>query len=131
MKVNRNKENVKKKVRPFTEEEFLTVIGLLMAAAEYGQQGASLRKEGARKEGHTLHEQTIIAIGYSYSAKKTLLFAMTSNAGSTKPECHYEIKYTDPFGNIKTLLVECPAVLSDFFLDSNMSDCQIKLGSMT
>jgi hypothetical protein len=38
-----------KKVRPFTEEEFLTAMGLLIAAAEYGQRGASLWKEGDQK----------------------------------------------------------------------------------
>jgi hypothetical protein len=37
MKENVQKGNVKKKARPCTEEEFLTAIGLLIAAAEYGQ----------------------------------------------------------------------------------------------
>lgn len=48
---------------------------------------------------------------------------MTSNAVGTKPGHSYEMKYADPFSNIKTGLVEHPAVLSDFFLDSNMNDC--------
>lgn len=71
----------------------------------------------------TLHENTIIAIGYRYNSKKTLFFAMTSNAGTTEPGRPYEMKYTDPFGNVKTRLVSRPAVLSDFFLDSNTIDC--------
>jgi hypothetical protein len=48
---------------------------------------------------------------------------MTSNAGSTEPGQPYEMKYTDPFGNVKTQLVNCPALLSEFFLDSNTIDC--------
>ena len=48
---------------------------------------------------------------------------MTSNAGSTELGRPYEMKYTDPFGNVKTRLVKFPAVLSDFFLDSNTIDC--------
>jgi hypothetical protein len=48
---------------------------------------------------------------------------MTSNAGSTEPGQPYEMKYTDPFGNDKTRLVNHPAVLSDFLLYSNTIDC--------
>ena len=71
----------------------------------------------------SLHENTIIAIGYRYNSKKTLFFAMTSNAGSTEPGQPYEMKYMDPFGNVKSRLVNLPAVLSEFFLDSNTIDC--------
>jgi hypothetical protein len=53
MKVNRKQG---KKVRPFTEEEFLTALGLLIAAAEYGQRGASLWKEGDQKDSHEKEE---------------------------------------------------------------------------
>jgi len=53
---------------------------------------------------------------------KKPFFAMTSNAGSTEPGQPYEMKYMDPFGNVKTWLVNCPAVLSEFFLDSNTID---------
>ena len=55
--------------------------------------------------------------------RRPLFFAMTSNAGSTEPGQPYEMKYTDPFGNVKTRLVNCPALLSKFFLDSNTIDC--------
>jgi len=48
---------------------------------------------------------------------------MTSNAGSTEPGQPYEMKFTDPFGNVKTRLVDRPAVLSEFFLDSTPIDC--------
>jgi hypothetical protein len=33
------------------------------------------------------------------------------------------MNYTDPFVNVKTRLVDHPAVLSDFFLDSSTIDC--------
>jgi hypothetical protein len=45
-----------KKVRPFTEGEFLTAMGLLIAAAEYGQRGASLWMEGDQKDSHEKEE---------------------------------------------------------------------------
>jgi hypothetical protein len=48
---------------------------------------------------------------------------MTSKAGTTKPGFPYEMKFTDGFGNLKVREVERPAVLSDFFLDSNKVDC--------
>jgi hypothetical protein len=66
----------------------------------------------------SLHENTFIAIGYRYNSK-----SMTSNSGTTEPGRPYEMKYTDPFGNVKTRLVSHAAVLSDFFLDSNTIDC--------
>jgi hypothetical protein len=69
------------------------------------------------------NEQPIIAIGFRYSAKKTLFFVMTSRAGSTKPGEPYQMKYTDPFGNVCVCLVERPKVLSDFFQHSNTIDC--------
>jgi hypothetical protein len=45
-----------KKVRIFTEREFLTALGLLIAAAEYGQKEASLWKEGVQKDSHEKEE---------------------------------------------------------------------------
>jgi hypothetical protein len=50
------KQKKGKKVRPFTEQEFLTVLDLLIAAAEYGQRGASLWKEGNQKDIHEKEE---------------------------------------------------------------------------
>jgi hypothetical protein len=44
-----------KKVRPFTEE-FLTAICLLIAAAEYGQWGAFLWKEGDQTDSNEKEE---------------------------------------------------------------------------
>ena len=73
-------------------------------------------------KGTAPNEQTLIAIGYRYSAKKTLFFCMTANAGSTKPGEPYEMKYTDSFGNVCTRKVERPDVLSKFFKDSNKLD---------
>jgi hypothetical protein len=55
-----------KKVRPFTEEEFLTAVGLLIAAAEYGQRGASLWKEGVQKDSHEMEEWQSMVPHYSF-----------------------------------------------------------------
>jgi hypothetical protein len=55
--------------------------------------------------------------------RRPLFFAMTSNAGSTEPGQPYEMKYMDPLGNVKTWLVNRPAILFEFFLDSNTIDC--------
>ena len=46
---------VKKKVRPFTEVEFLLALGIFIGAAEFGVQGANLWKEGD-KVGSELEE---------------------------------------------------------------------------
>ena len=73
-------------------------------------------------KGTAPNEQVLYAIGYKYSSKKVLFFIMTSKAGSTKPGKPYEMKYTDPHGNVCTRLVERPAVLSEFFADSNKID---------
>ena len=41
-----NNNNQKKKVRPFTEKEFMQGLGIFIGAAEFGVQGANLWKEG-------------------------------------------------------------------------------------
>ena len=45
----------------------------------------------------------LIAMGYRYSAKKTLFFIMTEGAGSTLPGTPYEMKFTDEFDNVGKL----------------------------
>jgi hypothetical protein len=64
----------------------------------------------------------LIAVGYRYSVKTTLFFVMTENAGSTKPGDPYMMKYTDSYGNLCSQEVEHPAVISEFFRDSNTID---------
>ena len=64
----------------------------------------------------------LVAIGYRYSVKTTLFFVMTDNAGTTKPGEPYMMKYTDGYGNLCSREVERPAVISDFFKDSNTVD---------
>jgi hypothetical protein len=43
---NNNNIGQKKKVRPFTEKEFIQGLGIFIGAAEYGVQGINLWKEG-------------------------------------------------------------------------------------
>jgi len=52
---NNNTNGQKKKVRPFTEVEFLSALGIFIGAAEFGVQGANLWKEGD-KVGSELEE---------------------------------------------------------------------------
>ena len=57
--------------------------------------GVHIVLRGRHPNGHNL-----IAIGYRYSSKKTLLFIMTEGAGSTIPGQPYEMKFTDKHGNV-------------------------------
>ena len=59
--------------------------------------GVHIVLKGRHPNGHNL-----IAIGYRYSSKKTLLFIMTEGAGSTTPGQPYEMKFTDAYGNVGT-----------------------------
>lgn len=64
----------------------------------------------------------LVAIGYRYSTRTTLLFVATKNSGSTRPGKPYEMKFNDAFGNVVQRLVERPEILSDFFQKSNSID---------
>ena len=46
----------------------------------------------------------------------------TSDAESTTPGEPYEMKFTDTYGNIHVRDVDCPAVISRFFQESNCVD---------
>jgi hypothetical protein len=69
--------------------------------------------------GIALNGVQLITVGYRYSVKTTLFFVMMENAGSTKPGDPYMVKYTVLYGNICSREVEHPAVISDFFAESN------------
>jgi len=73
----------------------------------------------------------LIAVGYRYSVKTTSFFVMTENAASTKPGDPYMMKYTDSYDNICSREVEHPAVISDFFAESNTIDDTTKADNMT
>jgi hypothetical protein len=45
---NNNTNGQKKKVRPFTEVEFLSALGIFIGAAEFGVQGANLWKRAIK-----------------------------------------------------------------------------------
>ncbi|MGH7973928.1 MAG: hypothetical protein ACREBR_00280 [bacterium] len=64
----------------------------------------------------------LVAIGYKYNSKTVLHFVMTEDAGSTALGKCYEMKYPDLHGNVCVRHVERPAVISNFFRDSNVID---------
>jgi hypothetical protein len=64
----------------------------------------------------------LICIGYKYSARKALVFLGTKNAGSTKPGEPYIARFPDVNGNVAQRSVPRPAVISDYFKDSNVID---------
>jgi hypothetical protein len=73
-------------------------------------------------KGTTRDEVNLAAIGYRYSHKTILHFVLTENAGNTEPGDPYDMKYTDSYGNICTRYVDCPDVVSWFFVSSNVID---------
>jgi len=64
----------------------------------------------------------LIATGYRYSRKTILFFIMTANAGSCLHGIPYDMKYTDPYGNLCIRNVDRPDFISRFFADSNTID---------
>jgi hypothetical protein len=75
----------------------------------------------------TMDEVNLIAVGYRYSHKTILHFVLRENAGSTSEGDHYEMKYTDSYGNICTRLVDRPEVISNFFALFNVIDIHNQL----
>jgi hypothetical protein len=69
-------------------------------------------------EGTTRDEVKLVAIGYRYSQKTILFFALTENAGRTDAGDPYEMKYTDTYGNVCNRSVDHPDVISKFFQSS-------------
>ena len=78
-------------------------------------------------EGKTQCEVTLIAVGYRYSRRTTLFFLLTKGAGSTVSGDPYEMKFTDSYGNIVTLFIDHPEVVSTFFKMSNAIDTHNQL----
>jgi len=78
-------------------------------------------------EGTSKDEVPLVALGYRYSRKTTLLFVLTKNAGSTTLGEPYHRKYIDSFGNISTHYVDWPQVISNFFGSSNKIDIHNQL----
>ena len=73
--------------------------------------------EGKHPEGTEL-----VAIGYRYNSKVTLFFIITKNTGSTRLGKPYKMKFSDTHGNVHVRLVDRPAVISEFFGNSNVVD---------
>ena len=57
--------------------------------------GVHIVLEGIHPNGHKL-----VAIGYRYSSRKTLMFVMSAKAGSTTPGEPYEMKFVDDCDNL-------------------------------
>jgi hypothetical protein len=70
-------------------------------------------------EGTTKDEVPLVALGYRYSRKTILFFALTKNSGSTTLGEPYHMKYTNSFRNVCARYVDRPQVISIFFASSN------------
>jgi hypothetical protein len=64
----------------------------------------------------------LLAIGYKYNSKCVLKFVATSDAGSTKAGTPYDMKFCDSYNNVCVHKVDRPAIVSQFFDDSNCID---------
>ena len=64
----------------------------------------------------------MLAIGYRYNSKKTLMFVAKELAGKTMRGAPYEMKFADVDGNVHVREVDRPDVISKFFNDSNNVD---------
>jgi hypothetical protein len=64
----------------------------------------------------------LIAIGYRYSTRTTLLFVATKDAGTTRKGNPYQMKFTDDWGNVHIRDVDRPDIISKFFESSNSID---------
>ncbi len=69
----------------------------------------------------------LLAIGYKYNTKTTLFFVGTQGAGSTYDGCPYQMKFPDKHGNICVREVPRPAVISEYFEQSNCVDIHNQL----
>jgi hypothetical protein len=61
----------------------------------------------------------LLDIDYKYNSKRVLKFVATAEAGSTKAGVPYDMKFCDAFNNVCVRKVERPAIVSQFFDDSN------------
>ena len=64
----------------------------------------------------------LVAIGYRYNSKVTLLLARSKNAGSARKGSPHEMKFADACSNVHVRLVNRLSAISDFFRDSNIVD---------
>ena len=69
----------------------------------------------------------LIAIGYKYNSKKVLYFVGNDGAGSTVAGDAYQMRFADLHGNVSYRSVPRPAVISDFFAESNCVDAHNQL----
>jgi hypothetical protein len=79
--------------------------------------GMSLVMEATTAKGVKL-----IAVGYKYNSSKVLCFIATKNAGSTLAGEPYQARFVDDFENLLSRPVDCPEIISKYFLRSNGID---------
>jgi hypothetical protein len=121
-------------------------FGHVRLADNFGQQG--IRAMLQIKTGHTLHPAKfleeklkeapggcwitmkgkdprgtgLLAIGYNFNSKCVLKFVAILDAGSTKADTPYGMKFCDSYNNICVPKVDRPAMVPQFFDDSNCID---------
>ena len=74
-------------------------------------------------EGRAENEDVLlVCISYKYNLKKVLVFVSTKGAGSSQPGEPYLAKFPDKFGNMCTIEVVRPEIISNYFNKLNMAD---------
>ena len=64
----------------------------------------------------------LVALGYKYNQRKVICFLFNKTAGSTKPGDPYIARFNDAFKNVAQRKVPRPAVVSNYFSNSNAVD---------
>jgi hypothetical protein len=73
-------------------------------------------------KGKVTRDTDLLASGYNYNSKRVLSFVATSDAGSTKADTPYDMKFCDSYNNVCVHKVDRPVIVSQFFDDSNCID---------
>ena len=74
--------------------------------------------------------RSLISIGYKYKGQKVIYFIITDNTGIAQAYLTYLSKYPDHFTNVYIHPVDCPLVVSKFFVAVNEFDFHKNQGSM-
>ena len=64
----------------------------------------------------------LVAIGYKYNSRKTLLFCMSKDAETTEPGFPYVARFPDEHGNVRERRILRPKCLSIYFEAANLID---------
>jgi len=69
----------------------------------------------------------LVAVGYKYNSKKTLMFIASDGAASTLDGEPYRMRFVDRYGNVVFRDVRRPQLVSIYFSDSNCVDVHNQL----